>query len=320
MIAPAFSALEPAGVQSQRIADLFWSYSYIAAVVFVLVTGALVTAIVRRRAPGHDDKSELSEAEIRPRRRAVSVATVVTAVTLIVMLFLSVATSRALASLSTKDAITVEVIGHKWWWEFQYPASVAGTHFTTAYEMHVPVGRPVEVKLASADVIHSFWVPSLNGKRDAIPSKRSSLVLQADQPGRYEGQCAEYCGTQHANMRFVVVAESQAEFEAWTARSLAPAVTPDDPVKLQGQQVFQKSRCIACHAIGGTEAFATVGPNLTHVASRREIGMGTLPNGPGHLAGWIVDPQAAKPGVIMPGTPLEPDDLIALITYLGSLK
>jgi cytochrome c oxidase subunit 2 len=320
MTPPGFSALEPAGVQSSRIADLFWSYSYISAVVFVLVTGAFFMAISRRRTPGQSEKSELSEESLRPRRRAVGAATAVTVVTLIVMLVLSVATSRALASLGTKDAISVEVIGHKWWWEFKYPASVAGMQFTTAYEMHVPVGRPVEVKLASADVIHSFWVPSLHGKRDAIPTKHTSIVLQADHPGRYEGQCAEFCGTQHANMRFVVVAESEAEFKAWLAHSLAPAATPDDPVELQGQQVFEKSRCITCHAIGGTEAFATTGPNLTHVASRREIAMGTIPNGPGHLAGWIVDPQSTKPGVIMPGTALAPDDLNALITYLGSLK
>jgi cytochrome c oxidase subunit 2 len=317
---PPHDALAPQGLHAHRIADLFWSYSYVSAVVFVLVTGALVLAVTRRRSPDVAEKSEMPETALRPRERYVGAASAITAMTLVVLLVLSVMTSRALASMSTKDAISVEVIGHKWWWEFQYPAAVAGTHFTTAYEMHIPVGRPVEVKLSSADVIHSFWVPSLNGKRDAIPSKHSSIVLQADQPGRYEGQCAEFCGTQHANMRFVVVAESEADFKAWMAHALTPAVTPDDPVKLQGQQVFQKSRCITCHAIGGTDAFATVGPNLTHVASRRELAMGTIPNGPGHLAGWIVDPQSTKPGVVMPGTPLAPEDLNALITYLGSLK
>lgn len=317
---PAHDALAPSGLQAHRIADLFWSYSYVCAVVFVLVMGALGLALSRRRTPGLDEKSELPESALRPRKRMVGAASAMTALTLIVLLFLSVATSRALASLGTSDAIAVEVTGHKWWWEFKYPASVAGTQFTTAYEMHVPVGRSVEVKLASADVIHSFWVPSLHGKRDAIPTKHSSIVLRADEPGRYEGQCAEFCGMQHANMRFVVVAESEADFKAWMAHSLAPAVTPDDPVKLQGLQVFEKSRCIACHTIAGTSAFATVGPNLTHLASRRELAMGTIPNGPGHLAGWIVDPQSTKPGVIMPGTPLAPDDLNALITYLGSLK
>jgi cytochrome c oxidase subunit 2 len=317
---PSPSALDPSGVQSSRIADLFWAYFDISALVFVLVMGAFVVAIFRKRTPDDPEKTEPAEHIERPRRRAVTVATVLTVVALIIMLVLSVATSRALASLGTKDAISVEVIGHRWWWEFQYPAAVAGTHFTTAYEMHVPVGRPIEVKLSSHDVIHSFWVPSLSGKRDLIPGKRGSIVLQADRPGRYEGQCAEYCGTQHANMRFVVVAESEQDFKAWLAHSLSPAVTPDDPVKLAGQQVFQKGRCAACHAISGTDAFGTVGPNLTHIASRRELAMGTIANGPGHMAGWIVDPQSTKPGVIMPGTPLPPEDLNALITYLGSLK
>jgi cytochrome c oxidase subunit 2 len=320
VMTPVHDALAPKGLEANRIADLFWSYSYVCAIVFVLVTGMLVLAITRRRTPDAMDRSELPPAALRSRERVVGAASTVTVITLIVLLVLSVATSRALASLDTKDAITVEVTGHKWWWELTYPASVAGMQFTTAYEMHIPVGKPIQVKLASADVIHSFWVPSLQGKRDAIPTKHATLVLQADEPGRYEGQCAEFCGTQHANMRFVVVAESEADFKAWMAHSLSPAVTPDDPVKLQGQQVFQKSRCVACHTISGTDAFATVGPNLTHVASRHAIAMGTLPNGPGHLAGWIVDPQSTKPGVVMPGTPLEPDDLNALITYLGSLK
>jgi cytochrome c oxidase subunit II len=317
---PAMSANEPAGVQAVRIDDLFWSYFDVSALVFVLVSGMLLLAIVRRRRADSPEKRELSEEALIAKRRAIGAATAVTVITLVVLLVMSVATSRALASLGTKDAVTVEVVARKWWWEFQYPASVAGTHFTTAYEMHIPIGRPVEVKLVSRDVIHSFWVPSLHGKRDAIPGKNTTLVIQADRPGRYQGQCAEFCGTQHANMRFVVVAETEQEFKAWMARQLAPAVTPDDDVKLKGQDVFQKSRCVTCHAIGGTEAFATVGPNLTHVASRHELAMGTIPNSPGHLAGWIVDPQSTKPGTIMPGTPLAPDDLEALIAYLGSLK
>jgi cytochrome c oxidase subunit II len=320
MNGPSMSAVEPAGIQATRIDDLFWSYFDVSALVFVLVTGMLVIAIVRRKRSDAPEKRELSEDAMRAKSRAIGLATGMTVITLLVLLILSVATSRALASLGTKDAVVVDVIARKWWWEFQYPATVGGTHFSTAYEMHVPIGRPVEVRLASRDVIHSFWVPSLHGKRDAIPGKSTSLVIQADHAGRYEGQCAEFCGTQHANMRFVVIAETEEQFKAWLASSIAPAVAPDDPVKLQGREVFHKSRCVTCHSIGGTDAFATVGPNLTHVASRRDLAMGTIPNSPGHLAGWIVDPQSTKPGTIMPGTPLEPDDLNALITYLGSLK
>ena len=192
--------------------------------------------------------------------------------------------------------------------------------FTTAYEMHVPVGRAVQVDLTSADVIHSFWVPSLNGKRDAIPGKHSSILLRADRVGRYEGQCAEFCGAQHANMRFAVVAESEEDFKAWTAHALSPAPAPTDPVERRGQEVFVKSRCAACHAIGGTEAFATVGPDLTHLASRSHIAMGTLSNTRDHLRGWIADPHSTKPGVMMPATALERDDLNALVTYLASLR
>ena len=318
-MSPPSSALAPAGVQAARIASLFWAYVGIVTVVFALVSGAFLVALVWRRS-NHAPKRELPAEAERSRRRAVGVAIAATCVTLVVMLTLSVATSRAIASMSTKDALPIEVVGHQWWWELRYPASVAGTQFTTAYEMHIPVGRPVEVKLQSADVIHSFWVPSLHGKRDAIPGKNSSLVLRADAPGRYQGHCAEFCGTQHANMRFVVVAESEEDFAKWLEHSLAPAVTPDDPEKLAGQQVFMKSRCIACHAIAGTEAFATVGPNLTHVASRKKIAMGTLPNTPGHLGGWIVEPQQAKPGTQMPGTALAPADLNALLSYLASLE
>ncbi|MDB4943361.1 MAG: coxB [Labilithrix sp.] len=320
MIAPAFSALAPAGIQSQRIATLFSSFLGIAAVVFVLVIGAFVAALVTRRPAADVPKAELPKPEEGRRRRNVTIAVVLTTFVLFVMLYLSVSTTRALASLGTKDAVTIDVVGHKWWWELRYPGSVAGLQFTTAYEMHVPVGRPVEVRLQSVDVIHSFWVPSLHGKRDVIPGKPSTLVFQADEPGRYEGQCAEYCGTQHANMRFIVVAESQADFDAWLRHSLEPAHAPANDEERHGLEVFEKSRCIMCHSIGGTTAFATVGPNLTHLASRTELAMGTLPNTRGHLAGWIVDPQSSKPGTTMPGTPLPPEDLNALLTYLGSLK
>jgi cytochrome c oxidase subunit 2 len=305
---PAHDALAPAGVQSHRIADLFWSFTGICTVVFVLVLGAFAIAILKKR--GAPVESRLG----------VGTAFALTSVTLVVMLFLSTRTSRALASLGTEEAVPIEVIGHQWWWEFRYPGSVAGLQFTTAYEMHIPIGKPIEVKLQSVDVIHSFWVPSLHGKRDLIPGKNSTLVLEADTAGRYEGQCAEYCGTQHANMRFVIVAEPEAEFRAWLKHQLEPAAPPADEVAARGQKVFLENRCVACHTIGGTEAFATVGPNLTHFGSRSDIAMGTLPNRPGHLAGWIVDPQSAKPGTAMPGTTLPPDDLQALITYLGSLK
>jgi cytochrome c oxidase subunit II len=320
MSEPSFSALHASGVQSFRIAELFWSYFYIAVAVFAIVSLALALAIGKARAPSDLPKRELPKPARAHRQRVIHAATLLTCITLVVMLYQSAATSRGLASLPTADAIRVNVKAHKWWWEFTYPASVAGTQFTTAYEMHLPVGRPVEIDLTSTDVIHSFWVPSLHGKRDAFPGRHSSLFIQANEVGRFEGQCAEFCGVQHANMRFAVVVESAQAFEAWAAHSLAPAPPPNDATKAQGLDVFLKSRCASCHTIGGTEALATAGPNLTHLASRRSIAMGTLPNTRGHLAGWIADPQSIKPGVAMPSTTLEPDDLRALLAYLESLR
>jgi cytochrome c oxidase subunit 2 len=182
------------------------------------------------------------------------------------------------------------------------------------------VGRAVELRLIAPDVIHSFWVPSLSGKRDAIPGKDAVLLLQADKPGVYEGQCAEFCGTQHANMRFLVVAESPERFLAWRDHQLQSAAPPTEPLRRHGEQVFMTSRCRTCHAISGTEAFGTVGPDLTHVASRRRLAMGTIENDRAHLKRWLVDPQAAKPGVQMPATPLGAEDERALLAYLEGLK
>jgi cytochrome c oxidase subunit 2 len=320
MIAP-HSALAPAGVQSTHISELFWGYFDVTALVFILVIGALVTALVRKPRPGEPPKTEPSDDALRPKRRAVGTATALTVITLVVLLVLSVVTGRALASLSTENAVQIKVVGHRWWWEVWYPdAAQASNTFRTAYEIHVPVGRPVILELESTDVIHSFWVPSLHGKRDLIPGKKTTFVFRTDQPGRYEGMCAEYCGTQHANMRFVVVAEPQADYDAWLAHSRQPAPAPTNEREQRGLEVFRTNKCAVCHAIGGTDAFGTVGPDLTHVASRHALAMGTIGNDRGHLAGWIVDPQGTKPGVIMPGSPLPPDDLDALLTYLGSLK
>jgi cytochrome c oxidase subunit II len=304
--------MAPAGIQAERIDDLFWAFTDVSAVVFVLVVGALVLALARRKTPDDREKTEKKE-------KVVAGAAVLTVVALLVLLVMSIVTSRAMASLSPKDAIQIEVTGRKWWWQFDYADADPSKIITTSYEIHIPVGRPVEFTLKSADVIHSFWVPALDGKRDAIPSKRSTMILRADKPGRYEGQCAEFCGVQHANMRFVVVAESQEAYDAWRMKALTPAKAPADDLQKKGLDVFMKSRCQVCHTIAGTEARGGIGPGLTHVASQKKIAQ-TLDNNPGHLAGWIVDPQGIKPGVAMPRTPLPPDELQALVAYLGSLQ
>jgi cytochrome c oxidase subunit 2 len=191
---------------------------------------------------------------------------------------------------------------------------------TTANEIHIPVGRPIDFELQSADVIHSFWIPNLSGKRDMIPGRATHTVMQADRPGTYWGQCAEFCGYEHAKMRFDVIAEPEADFQKWLAASRQPAAEPTTDSQKRGQQVFMGRSCVMCHTIQGTMAGGMIGPELTHLASRSKIAAGSLPNKRGHLAGWIADPQQIKPGIRMPPNALAPAELQALLDYLENLK
>ncbi len=247
-------------------------------------------------------------------------ATAITMVILWVFLFLDFGTQRALASLGAEAPLTIELVGHQWWWEVQYVDSSPQRRITTANEIHIPVGRPVLVKTASRDVIHSFWAPNLHGKRDLIPGHQGAIYLQADTPGAFRAQCAEFCGHQHAKMALWVIAESEERFQSWMEQQRRPALAPRDSVTRRGQEVFLQGSCALCHAIQGTPAGSRVGPDLTHLASRRTIAAGTLPNTRGHLAGWIIDPQRIKPGVRMPSNALGASDLEALLTYLESLR
>ena len=192
--------------------------------------------------------------------------------------------------------------------------------FTTANEIHVPVGEPVLFVLNAQDVIHSFWVPSLAGKKDLIPGYTQSMWFQADTAGVYRGQCAEFCGLQHAKMALHVVAEPKAQYRQWVERQRESAAIPTDSVTRRGREIFLVGQCAMCHSIQGTAAASNAGPDLTHLASRRTIAAGTLPNTRGALAGWIVDPQRIKPGTRMPPNLLRPQDLDALLTYLQSLE
>jgi cytochrome c oxidase subunit II len=261
-----------------------------------------------------DDRRE------RSMRTTVIVATAATTIILFVFLILDLSVGRAITTNPGPEALQVRVTGHQWWWEIQYRDSLPQNWATTANEIHVPVGRPVVFELRSTDVIHSLWPPNLNGKRDLIPGNENSIWFQADSAGVYRGQCAEFCGHQHAKMAFLIVAEPPDSFSAWLVRQRDTAMTPTDSVALRGQEVFLASSCVMCHAIGGTPAGSRIGPDLTHLASRRTIAAGTLPNTRGNLAGWIVNPQGIKPGVRMPSTRLDSDDLQALLTYLETLK
>ena len=308
------SVLHPAGPQAARIHD-FWQFLWIvAAVVFAGVVVTLLLAAFRRRRPDPD-----ARAVHRSAVRAVAAATAASVVVLFVFLVVNFRAGQALTR-PPHGAVHVKVRGYQWWWEIVYPAPTPSDQVTTANELHVPAGRPVVVELTSADVIHSFWPPSLVGKRDLIPGDMATIWFQADTPGVYRGQCAEFCGHQHAKMGFLVIAEEPAAFDAWLRRQRDSSATPADSVAARGQEVFLATQCALCHTLRPTPAGSRVGPDLTHLAGRRTIAAGTLPNDRGNLARWIIDPQGVKPGARMPATPLNQPDLDALVTYLGTLQ
>jgi cytochrome c oxidase subunit 2 len=311
------SAINPAGPLTRMI-DRLWDAMFLTAgVVFSLVILALLWGAFHRRAA--DAPPQRSEGE-SALKTAVGLATGLTVLILFGFLVYDVAAGREITRNPGPHALQIRVTGHQWWWEVQYRDSRASDWATTANEIHVPVGRPVALELRSTDVIHSFWPPNLSPKRDLIPGNVNSLWFQADSAGVYRGQCAEFCGQQHAKMGFLVIAEPPDSFAGWLARQRDTALTPTDDLTRKGQEVFLGSTCAMCHTISGTPAGSHIGPDLTHLASRRTIAAGTLANTRGNLAGWIVNPQQIKPGTQMPPNQLEPADLQALLAYLETLK
>jgi cytochrome c oxidase subunit II len=319
------SALDPAGPQANNISKLWWLMFFVCSAVFIAVTIVLVLAISRSRttSDAEDLTPELQmppEAE-RRRRNIVAAAAAFTVVTLFVFLVASFFVGRGMsAELSAKQGVAVEVTGHQWWWEVRYLNDDASSIFTTANEIHIPVGTPVMLTLKASDVIHSFWVPNLHGKTDAIPGKIATMWLQADRPGTYRGQCAEYCGLQHAHMGLVLIAEPRDQFNSWLNNQTQPAIQPSSATAARGEQIFMSGTCVMCHAISGTQAGSNIGPNLTHVASRQTIGAATMTNLGDHLSQWIADSQKIKPGNRMPPHNLSPEDLQAVIDYMQTLK
>jgi cytochrome c oxidase subunit 2 len=314
------SVTAPASPQAHAIATLFWWLLGVGGAVWLLVSAVgIYAAFARRGTPGEDGLMHVTPATHGRMERVVIGAGVVTAVILLCFLVFDFTVGRALASYPAQ-ALTIDVTGHQWWWQVQYEDPNPSLWVTTANEIHVPVGEMVQFKLASHDVIHSFWVPNMNGKRDLIPGYRSSIWFRADTPGVYRGQCAEFCGMQHAHMAFLVIAESRPSFDKWLLAQRTAAAPPTDSLAADGLRVFLSGQCALCHAIGGTAARGTVGPDLTHIASRRELGAGTLPNTRGNLGGWVVNAQSLKPGADMPPNPLQPAQLRALLAYLETLK
>jgi cytochrome c oxidase subunit 2 len=312
--------LDTAGIQAERIYTFWWFILAVATAVFITVIVALLYAVFRARREDPADP-EVESAKRRSMTLGIAGAIVGTALILLIFLVVDFATGRAIASLADEeDALSIEVVGHQWWWEVKYEDPVPSRRLTTANEIHIPVGRPVRLRLRSADVIHSFWVPSLHGKRDLIPGHRNFIWLRADRPGVYRGRCAEFCGHQHAKMGLLVVAQPADSFAAWYESQLLPARPPTDSVSARGQEVFLSGPCVMCHTIRGTLAGGKMAPELTHLGSRRTIAAATLPNTRGHLAGWILDPQQVKPGSHMPPNQIAPEDLQALLTYLQGLR
>ena len=314
------AALRPAGPESARIEWLYWVIFWICLVVFVLMMIGFARA-ARISSTSVSDRAILEDPQ-GDRRSAwgVGIGLGITTLALFVVLVFSIAEGRPIEGVATQNDVTIEVTGHQWWWEVAYPNSEADLRITTANEIHVPVGERIAVVMKSGDVIHSFWAPNITGKRDLIPGYASAILFQVDTPGTYHGQCAEFCGLQHAHMGFSVVAESKREFEAWQRQQLQSAIEPSEPETKRGRQVFLTHACVMCHTIRGTTAASQMGPDLTHIASRNRIAAETLPNTPGALAGWILDPQSIKPGNHMAANALAGDELEVLITYLESLK
>jgi cytochrome c oxidase subunit 2 len=320
----AQSALDPAGPQSGRISRLWWFMFYVCSAVFLLVSVSVLAAVFHRR-KGKEKNEDAPDTSPEPKReqrmtRVVVGAVGLTAVILFVFLISDFSTGRALYSLPSSQALSIKITGHQWWWDVEYDAEPASNTVRTANEIHIPVGQPVKLRLTSTDVIHSFWVPNLSGKKDLIPGHETVLTFQADRAGEFRGQCAEFCGYQHAHMAFAVIAEPPEKFYEWMNQQRASSVQPVNETQQRGQQVFLSAPCIMCHSIRGTDAGGRVAPDLTHLASRRTIAAGTLPNTRGHLAGWITNSQEIKPGNNMPPVPLNPEDLHALLAYLESLK
>jgi cytochrome c oxidase subunit II len=287
----------------------------VAGVVFLGAVAMLVVGWFRRDRPGLPFLGE------NERLNTGLVVLFGMAIPLVILVALFIVSDLVLlpetdAPATDDTAMTVTVIGHQWYWQVRYEGEGA----ETANEIHIPVRTSIDLVVRSADVIHSFWVPELNRKIDMIPGQANNIELYAESPGVFRGQCAEFCGLQHAHMAFRVYAEPMPKFEAWLANIRKPARQPTTPLAHQGQQTFMRDGCAACHTITGTEAEGTVGPNLTHLAGRETLAADTIPNTPGYLFRWIQNPQSVKPGAKMPGLGLGKTKYEAIVAYLTELR
>jgi cytochrome c oxidase subunit 2 len=313
---PTFSSptniFAPASTPARSIFGLSLFVVAITAVIFIVVASLLIYVVVRYRKRADDDNREPAQVY---GSNQVEIAWTVIPVLIVVVLFL--ATARVIANVQKavpENAVHVTVIGHQFWWEYQYP----GLKVVTANELHVPAGIPTELKLLSADTDHSFWVPRLAGKTDLIPNHPNATWIDPQEAGLYLGQCAQYCGTQHAKMLLRVYVQSQAEFERWVRQQSQPAQASD--AVSEGRRIFEATACVNCHTVAGTPAQGRFGPDLTHLMSRDTIAAGIAENNHENLRLWIQDPSRLKPGSLMPAMGLDAHDLNAVTVYLESLR
>jgi cytochrome c oxidase subunit II len=314
------STLNPHGPAATHLAELWWVMFGFGTAVFLLVIVLLFAALLRGRRANSATAPESPRFD-EGRSWPIWGGMILPFIVIGIVFGYNIYTLAAVENPNGKADVKIEVVGRRWWWEVKYPDEGV----TTANEIHIPVGKAVEIKLQSADVIHSFWVPELHGKMDLIPTRINKIVIQADQAGVYRGQCAEFCGLQHAHMGLLVVAQSQADYDNWVKIQHQPAAAPTDQIAQQGQQVFVSAGCVFCHTVRGLEdkeidrSSVDLGPDLTHLDSRLTIASASLEKNRGNLAGWIVDAQHVKPGSLMPNMYLNSEDLQALLAYLETL-
>lgn len=313
------SFLRSFGKPGDAILPLTWGMMIISIAVIVVITGLLIYGL--RGAHRYSNMTEEVK-KLEPAGGGLAWLYLGVGISTIVLCCTAAWAMVTLADTEPpngKPAFTIEVTGHQWWWQVRYLSDQPSRTFNTANEIHIPVGKPVRVKLVSADVIHSFWIPALGGKTDLVPGQTNVTWIQADKPGVYRGQCTEYCGQQHAHMALTVVATKPDDFKAWWNAQLKGAPAPEDQVAAAGETTFIQ-KCGICHTVRGTRAQGIVGPNLSHLMERRTIAAGTLPNNVGSLGGWISNPQAVKPGSYMPQPEISPAQLQRILAFLQTLK
>jgi cytochrome c oxidase subunit 2 len=314
---PSMSYWRTFGPSGDAGTTLGWGLGIVSIVVTVLVAASLLIGVLRRRRKDGDPRS------LAVRTDSGGMAWIYTGLglTVAVLIVFAVWTMFTIAAVAmpAKTTMTLQVTASQWWWSVRYDSPQPSQIFSVANEIHIPVGQPIRVELSSPDVIHSFWIPQLGGKMDVIPGQANVTWLQADKPGVYRGQCGEFCGAQHAHMAMLVVADAPQAFAAWKADQLRAAVPPTTPEGQSGRSAFV-AHCAACHAVRGADAGGILGPDLTHLMSRRTIAAGLLPNTPGNLSAWIADAQALKPGTRMPSMVLPAPELTAIVAYLETLQ